>query len=175
MQDKKAIHTSQDMQLELGHHAELSGKATLDTKLTARKIDYVRDKVVAVGTNHGSDFVDDPLDPADVFIEPVHNRTELFPEKGAGLEFILNWQINEKNKLLAGASAGIVKAGPGEYRRFNVNTGQPPADPGVAAQTVLYNETTDKTYGVPRQTAPLCSVHAPGPQKTGPKKSSFSA
>jgi outer membrane receptor protein involved in Fe transport len=149
VQDKKSIHSSRDIHLELSHHAELSDDMTLDTKLTAKKIDYIRDKVVEVGTDHGSDFIYDPDDPNDVFKEPIHDRMEVFPEKGVGLEFIFNWHINEKNKLLAGTSIRVVEAGPGEYRRFNVNTGQPPGPAsGKEARTLLYNETTDTSYGV---------------------------
>jgi outer membrane receptor protein involved in Fe transport len=141
VQDKESIHSSEDIHLELSHHAELSDDMTLDTKLTAKKIDYTRDKVVEVGTDHGSDF-DDPT------VEPIHDRMEVFPEKGVGLEFIFNWDINEKNKLLAGTSIRVVEAGPGEYRRFNVNTGQPPGPAsGKEARTLLYNETTDTSFG----------------------------
>jgi iron complex outermembrane receptor protein len=148
VQDKKSIHSSRDIHLELSHNTELSDSMTLDTKLTAKKIDYTRDKVVEVGIYHGSDFILDPDDPADVFIEPIHNRTEVFPEKGVGLEFLFNWDINEKNKLVAGTRIRVVDAGPGEYRRFNVDTGQPPAPAsGVDAQTVLYDETRDTTFG----------------------------
>ncbi|MBW2466596.1 MAG: TonB-dependent receptor [Deltaproteobacteria bacterium] len=147
VQDKKSIHSAEDIHLELGHHAELSDTMTLETKLTARKIDYTRDKVVEAGMNHGSDFICDPTDPNDVCIEPIHNRTEKFPEEGIGLEFIFNWDINEKNTLVAGARARVVEAGPGEFLRFHVNTGQPPADPNIEARTLLYAETTDYTYG----------------------------
>jgi iron complex outermembrane receptor protein len=145
VQDKKSIHTSKDIHAELSHHAEFSRAMTLDTKLTAKKIDYVRDKPVEVGTNHGSDFVYDPDDPNDVYKEPIHDRKEIFPEEGVGLEFIFNWDVNEKNKLLAGTSLRVVEAGPGEYNRFNINTGQPP--PVKPAREVLYEETTDTSFG----------------------------
>lgn len=147
VQDKESIHTSEDIHLELSHQAELANDITLDTKLTAKKIDYVRDDPVEVGTDHGSDFIDDPDDPNDVFKEPVHDRKEIFPEEGVGLESMLTWDINEKNQLLSGASIRVVEAGPGEYNRFNINTGEPPANPNIASQTILYDETTDYTYG----------------------------
>lgn len=151
MQDKEAIHTSKDIHLELSHHAVLSDRVTLDTKLTAHKIDYVRDKVVEKGYAHGSDFIDDPNVPnapdgPDVVKPPIHDRMEKFPEKGAGLEFILNWDINEKNKLLAGTSIRVTDVGPGEFIRFNVNTGEPP--PAKPAREILYKKTTDRSYGV---------------------------
>jgi len=147
MQDKESIHTSRDIHLELSHHATLSDKITLDTKLTAHQIKYERDKIVEHGPNHGSDFIDDPNvpTPPDVVQPPIHDRMEKFPERGVGLEFILNWDINEKNKLLAGASARFVDAGPAEFIRFNVDTGEPP--PVKPAREVLYNKTTDKTFG----------------------------
>lgn len=148
VQDKKSIHTSKDIDLELSHHAELTGTMTLETKLTAKKIDYIRDRPVEVGTNHGSDFISDPSDPNDVYREPIHDRKELFPEEGVGLEFLVNWDINDKNTLLAGTRVRVVEAGPGEYHRFNVNTDQPPSDPNIAARTLLYEETTDTTVGV---------------------------
>lgn len=148
VQDKKSIHSSRDIQLELSHQAELSSDMTLMTKFSAHKINYTRDKVVEAGTNHGSDFIEDPDDPDDVYKEPIHDRTEVFPEEGVGLEFILNWDINEKNKLLGGTSLRIVNAGPGEFRRFNVNTGEPPPpDSGIEGQTILYDETTDISFG----------------------------
>jgi len=113
---------------------------SLETKLSAKKIDLVRDKIVYVGRNHGSDFVNGK--------EPIHDRSEYFPEKGAGLEFILNWDINEKHKLLAGTRFRIVKAGPGEYKRFHLETNVPTATSATKpAQTLLYDETTDNTYG----------------------------
>lgn len=148
VQDKKSIHSSEDIFLELSHLAELSADLILETKLSARKIDYIRDKVVEAGFNHGSDFILDPDDPDDVFREPIHDRTEVFPEEGIGLEWILNWDINEKNTLLAGSRIRVAEAGPGQFRRFNVNTGRPP-DPasGIEGQTLLYNETTDTTLG----------------------------
>jgi outer membrane receptor protein involved in Fe transport len=145
VQDKKSIHISKDVHVELSHNAKLAPNLTLDTKLTAKKIDYTRDKVVETGSNHGSDFIYDPDDPNDVFKPPVHDRTEIFPEEGIGLEFLFNWDVNAQNKLLAGTSIRVVEAGPGEYRRFNVNTGEPP--PVKPAREVLYDETTDKSYG----------------------------
>lgn len=147
VQDKKSVHSSEDIHLEISHHADFSHDMSLDTKLTAKKIDYVRDEPVDVGTNHGSDFIDDPNDPNDVVKEPIHNRQEIFPEQGVGLEFIFNWDINDRNKLVAGTRARIVEAGPGEFRRFNINTGQPPSNPNIESQTILYEKTTDKTFG----------------------------
>jgi len=147
VQDKESIHTSHDIHLELSHHAEFAGDKTLETKLSAKKIDYIRDKVVDHGLNHGSDFIYDPGDPNDVFKEPIHDRTEKFPEQGLGLEFIFNWDINEKHALLAGARARVVEAGPGRFLRFNVDTGEPPSDPNIEAETILYEKTTDYTYG----------------------------
>ncbi|MCL7489631.1 MAG: TonB-dependent receptor [Desulfobulbaceae bacterium] len=147
VQDKKSIHSSEDIHLELSHGAKLSNTMTLSTKLTAKKIDYTRDKVVEAGTNHGADFICDPDDPNDVCKEPIHDRTEVFPEEGVGLEFLLHWQMNEKNTLVAGTRARVVEAGPGEFRRFNINTGQPPANPNIEARTLLYEETTDTTVG----------------------------
>ena len=149
MQDKESTFSSKDIHLELSHHAELSDKMTLDTKLTAHEIKYVRDKLVEHGTNHGSNYIDDPSVPnvpdgPDVFVEPVH-RTEYFPEQGIGLEFIFNWDINKKNKLLAGASARVVDAGPAEIKFTNTDTGEPIA--GGANDILLYNETTDRTFG----------------------------
>ncbi|MDH4232240.1 MAG: TonB-dependent receptor plug domain-containing protein, partial [Nitrospirota bacterium] len=97
--DQKSIHTSRNIHLELSHHGKLSDKMTLDTKITAKQIDYQRDKLVERGIHHGSDFICDPTDPTDVCKVP-ENRTEFFPEQGVGLEFIYNWDINKKNKLL---------------------------------------------------------------------------
>lgn len=145
MQDKESVHTSENVHLELSHNAKLSDAITLDTKLTAKKIDYVRDDPVEVGTDHGSDFIYDPDDPNDVFRPPIHDRKEIFPEEGVGLECMLHWDINEKNKFLSGASIRVVEAGPGEYNRFNINTGEPP--PVKPPREVLYEETTDYTYG----------------------------
>lgn len=147
VQDKKSIHTVEDVHLELSHKAELSNEMTLESKFSAKKIDYIRDKVVETGMNHGSDFICDPSDPNDVCKEPIHDRTEEFPEDGVGLEFILNWDINESNTLVAGTRARVVEAGPGEFRRFNINTGAPPSDQNIEARTLLYEETTDTTFG----------------------------
>lgn len=147
VQDKKSIHSSEDIHLEVSNHTKLSSDMILETKLSARKIDYIRDEPVDVGTNHGSDFVLNPDDPNDVFKEPIHDRQELYPEEGGALEFILNWDINKKNTLVAGARAKVIEAGPGEYRRYNINTGQPPANSNIEAQTILYDEITDKTFG----------------------------
>lgn len=148
VQDKESIHSSEDIHVELSHHADLSDDMALAAKLTAKQIDYARDNVVETGTNHGSDFIYDPGDPNDVVKEPVHDRTEIFPEQGIGLEFLLDWDINEKNKFLAGARARVVEAGPGKYKRFNIDTGLPPApESGIEARKVLYEETTDYTYG----------------------------
>jgi len=137
-QDKKSVFSSKDIHLELSHHAELSNDKTLDTKITAKQISYIRDKLVEIGTDHGSQF-DDPA------VEPI-DYTAKFPENGVGLEFMLNWDVNEKNKLLAGTRVRVINAGPAEINYVNLNTGQTPAD-DVVRDSVYYNETTDTTYG----------------------------
>jgi len=145
-QDKEATITSRDVHLELSHHAELSDKMTLDTKITYEQIRYFRDKLVKHGNDHGSDFVDDPNvpTPPDVVKVP-EQRTEYFPEQGVGLEFIYNWEINKKNKLLAGAQIRIADVGPGEIKFTNTNTDEP--IPGGSKDIVLFNKTTDRSYG----------------------------
>lgn len=147
VQDKKSIHSSQDIHLEASHLMKFSNTMNLETKLTAKKIDYIRDEPVDVGSNHGSDFICDPSDPNDVCKEPIHDREEVYPEQGLGLEFIFNWDINDRNTLVAGARGRVVEAGPGEFRRYHINTGQPPGNPNIQGQTILYDETTDKTIG----------------------------
>ena len=147
MQDKESIVSSRDFHFELSHNATINSAMSLVTKLSAKKIDYVRGEPVDVGTNHGSDFICDPTDPNDVCKEPLHDREEQFPEEGVGLETQLNWDINEQNTLVAGARARIVEAGPGVFLRYNINTRQPPANPNIESETVLYDETTDKTIG----------------------------
>ncbi|RPI38122.1 MAG: hypothetical protein EHM54_01330, partial [Nitrospiraceae bacterium] len=148
-QDKKATFTSRDIHLELSHHAELSDKMTLETKITAEQIRYFRDKLVERGIHHGSDFIDDPNVPnfpggTDIVRVP-EQRTEFYPEQGVGLEFIFNWDINKKNKLLAGAQIRISEVGPGEIKFTNTNTGEPIN--GGSKDIVLFNKTTDRSYG----------------------------
>ncbi|MBW2410540.1 MAG: TonB-dependent receptor, partial [Deltaproteobacteria bacterium] len=147
--DFKSINRARDIHIELGHHAELSDTMTLDTKFTAKHIEYLMADVVEVGSNHGSDFFLDPADPN--FREPI-GFTEKYPEDGVGLEFLLNWDINEKNKLLAGTRIRVVNAGPGGIDFFNVETDQEP-DPSYPTNStygdaVFYDETTDTTIGV---------------------------
>ena len=127
--DIEATIGSENIHFELSHHAELRDTMTLDTKVTAQHIDYTRSKLIDLGTNHG---------PA------VNNNfhQDNYPEKGAGLEFIFNWDINEKNKLLAGTEARVVKAGPGVYQYIDLYTGK------GTALNIRYDETTDTTYGI---------------------------
>ncbi|MBI5102045.1 MAG: TonB-dependent receptor [Nitrospirae bacterium] len=134
--DQKSIITSIDVHLELSHHGQLSGNMTLDTKITVKQIDYLREKLVDSGTQHGSQY----NDPAKI---PVH-ATEEYPEKGVGLEFILNWDINKKHKLLAGAQIRVADAGPGEITYVDVNTGNTPVG---RVPLIKYNKTRDKSYG----------------------------
>lgn len=133
--DIKSINTSKEIHIELSHHAELRDNKTLDTKITAKQINYLRDEPVEIGTNHGPKF-DNPA------VEPL-SHTAKFPENGLGLEFLFNWDINKKNKLLAGTRIRLVNAGPAEINYFNVNTG----NIVDAGSNIYYNATTDTSLG----------------------------
>lgn len=137
-QDAESVITSKDIHLELSHHADLADNKTLETKVTAKQISYIRDQLVEIGTDHGPKFDDPDVEPID--------HTAKFPENGVGLELIFNWDINEKNKLLAGTRIRVVNAGPAEINYVNLNTGQTPDD-DVVRDSVYYHETTDTTYG----------------------------
>lgn len=137
-QDKASIISSKDMHLELSHHKEISVNKTLDTKFTAKQIEYVRNELVDVGSNHGSDY-DDPT-------KELIDYTSRFPENGFGLELIFNWDIHEKHKLLAGSRIRVINAGPARIDYVNLDTGKTPNDTTVR-DSIYYQKTTDTTYG----------------------------
>lgn len=138
--DRKATIAFESFHLELSHHADLSDNMTLDSMLAYKDIEYTRSKLEESGYNHGS-YYDDPN------VEPIH-WGQTHPEKGVDLSFIFNWDINEKNKLLAGAEARITEVDTATRWFRNVNTGEPGTSNVGETDFNRYEATTDKTYGV---------------------------
>lgn len=136
--DRRSVMTSQDMFLEFSHNAKLSDTATLDTKLTAKQIRYIREELVDAGPNHGSNWND---------TNPPLHRSERYPENGFGLEFLLNWDINERHTLTAGTRLRLVNAGPSSIEHVNLYNGREPIDT-TARKVNQYYRTDDTTLGI---------------------------
>lgn len=136
--DEQSLMTSQDMHLEFSHHSELSDTATLDTKLTAKQIRYIRGELIDSGPNHGTAYNAS---------NPPFHRSERYPENGFGLEFLLNWDINEQHTLTAGTRLRVVNAGPGSVEHVNLYDGKESTDT-TARKVNLYYRTADTTLGV---------------------------
>lgn len=138
-QDKASIVSSKNMYFEIGHRTVVDSDKTLDTKFSAKQIEYVRDELVEVGSNHGSRFDDPNKQPIDY--------TASFPENGLGIEWQLDWDLNARHDLLLGARVRVVNAGRAENDFVNLETGKTPGDDTVRDST-YYLKTRDTTYGL---------------------------